>query len=346
MAGYDREIISGTPGTVWTNDTGKPRYQFIASLVNTCGVCWSYHLKIGPFWPIPIHWGCRCRQAVIQVGADAPHPFCDFRALLDGMPLDQQKAAVGASNWRLLESGVVEWKDVVTPARVRDFREVVALKKLSVKTLTDAGVKPIFAEAAHAAVHTQAHQLAAAQRAAQEARLKAAGMNNQQLAAELAKRLGERISLQSVPTLAGTTTTTRLIGAGGSTAAQLRKLLSLATITTAAMGPKPKKAVKLEAAPSSEQVLDAARRVPAERLFGDHKAWIHDVWEEYRKVPGAANLTLEAFKRYLVEDPETRMLLARADLIQAMDPADVARSNATYEPIPGMVAVFNFVRRK
>ena len=103
-----RAIIDGQPGEVWTNDTGWVRYQFFASLVNTCGVCLQYHGKIGPPWPIPIHRGCRCRQSAIPPGRQAPEPFTDYMKLLEGMSRDQQAAAVGASNWRLIQSGAVK----------------------------------------------------------------------------------------------------------------------------------------------------------------------------------------------------------------------------------------------
>ena len=53
-----RDIISGDAGTVWQNDTGKAKYQFVAALINTCGVCLQYHLKISANWPIPIHYNC------------------------------------------------------------------------------------------------------------------------------------------------------------------------------------------------------------------------------------------------------------------------------------------------
>ena len=79
-----RDIISGDPGTVWDNDTGKVQYQFIAALNNTCGVCLQYHLKISAAWPIPIHYNCRCIQRLIKPGQTAPQPFCDYRELLDG----------------------------------------------------------------------------------------------------------------------------------------------------------------------------------------------------------------------------------------------------------------------
>ena len=68
----ERLIISGDPGTTWTNDSERVRYQFHAALINTCGVCLQYHQKIGAWWPIPIHYGCRCTQTAVKPGATAP----------------------------------------------------------------------------------------------------------------------------------------------------------------------------------------------------------------------------------------------------------------------------------
>ena len=161
----ERTIISGEPATRWTNDTGKVQYQFIAALINTCGVCLQYHLKIGAWWPIPIHYGCRCEQRAIKPDAQAPHEFVDYRALLDKMPPAEQAAAIGASNYKLLKAGVVKWEDIVTPSRVRDLREVVAKKKLTIERNDQGRRRPALgSRTAHAAVHTPEHELVAAQR--------------------------------------------------------------------------------------------------------------------------------------------------------------------------------------
>jgi len=160
----ERVIIDGEPGTTWTNDTEKIQYQFVAALINTCGVCLQYHLKIGAWWPIPIHYGCRCEQRAIKPEAQAPHPFVDYRELLAKMPPAEQAAAIGASNYKLLKAGVVDWKDIVTPSRVRDLREVVAKKKLTIDQMERAGVGPRWAAEAHAAVHTPEHEAIARQR--------------------------------------------------------------------------------------------------------------------------------------------------------------------------------------
>ena len=153
-----RDIISGDAGTVWQNDTGKAKYQFHCAFINTCGFCLQYHLKISANWPIPLHFQCKCGQTLISPGQKAPEPFCNYRELLDNMSDADKTAAIGASSYRLLKSGLATWEDIVTPNRVRDFREVVAKKKLTVKQMVDHGVKRYQAEKAYSAVHTEEHQ--------------------------------------------------------------------------------------------------------------------------------------------------------------------------------------------
>jgi hypothetical protein len=104
----ERVIITGEPGETWTNDSDVVRYLFECALINTCGTCLQYHIKIGAWWPIPIHYGCCYRLASIKPGATVPHPFVDYRELFDGMPPAEQAAAIGASNYRLLKAGVVK----------------------------------------------------------------------------------------------------------------------------------------------------------------------------------------------------------------------------------------------
>jgi hypothetical protein len=196
----ERVIISGDAGTVWTNDTERVRYQFIAALNNTCGVCLQYHLKISASWPIPIHHNCRCIQRMIKPGQKAPHPFCDYRELLDQMSPADQAAAVGASCYRLLKAGVIKWEDVVTPNRVRDFREVVARKRLTVDQMVRHGVKRYQAEKAYSAVHTEEHQHVQRQRAELLQRLTAAGISQENLVGELSRRLAGRVTVAAGPT--------------------------------------------------------------------------------------------------------------------------------------------------
>jgi hypothetical protein len=78
---------------------------------------------------------------MIKPGQQALHKFCDYRKLLADMDPDDQMAAIVASNYRLLKSGLIKWEDIVTPNRVRDFREVVTEKNLTVQEMVNHGVK-------------------------------------------------------------------------------------------------------------------------------------------------------------------------------------------------------------
>ena len=247
----ERIIWNGDPGTVWTNNTDRVKYQFICSLVNTCGTCLQYHMAIGAWWGIPLHYGCRCRQQAVKPGGPAPNAFVDFQEILDTMPHDQQVAAVGASNYRLLKTGVVGWKDVVTPSRVRDLREVVSIKKLSVDRLVKAGVKPRIAEEAHASVNTPEHQLIEQKRKELTEKITAAGLSQEGLVKELASRLAARVRIAPGPpgpppegSPPGTVGPPAwggggLPGVGGSHAAELAKLLARPLLRAAATVPTP-----------------------------------------------------------------------------------------------------------
>jgi len=200
-----RVIWNGEPGTRWTNDTGVVKYQLICRLRNTCGFCLQYHLAIGARWGIILHHGCRCKQVPIQPDAEAPHPFVDFRELLDNLPHHEQVAAIGAGNYRLLKEGLADWSDIVTPTRVRDLREVVAIKKLSLQELLDAKIKPQFAEEAHNAVHTPEHELVERHRRELMEKVKQAGLSQDQLVRQLALRMSERVTVAAGPIATGTT---------------------------------------------------------------------------------------------------------------------------------------------
>lgn len=206
----DRVIITGEPGTVWRNETGTVRYQFVCDLVRTCGACLQYHMAIGSWWPIPIHRRCRCKQRPIKVGAEAPHAFADFREVLDGLSHPQQVAAIGASNYRLLQAGVVKWDEIVTRYRVRTLKEVVAINKVSLPTMLKAGVKKGYAEAAHAAVHTPEQELVREHRATHLKQLTNAGIAQDKLVEELSRGLVSRAGItggqpgpQTMETFAG-----------------------------------------------------------------------------------------------------------------------------------------------
>ena len=193
-----RTTYTGDPGEVWTNETGKVQFQFIANWINTCGLCCQFDSQIGASWPIPLHRSCRCKQVLVAPGQQA-QPFTDFHATISKLDPTQQSKVVGRSNLTLIEKGVVKWEDVVTRTRVRDFREVVAKNSLSVKEMVKAGVNPRLATEAYTTVHTPAHELAAQQRQSLLDQLTKTGLTKDQVRQALAERLAARIGINRGP---------------------------------------------------------------------------------------------------------------------------------------------------
>jgi hypothetical protein len=190
----DRIIISGEAGKRWTNDTDKVKYQYIAALTDTCGVCLQYHLKISAAWPIPIHEGCRCIQRMIKPGQVALHAFCDFRDLLCKMDQAGKHASIGAPSYALLESGLVRWEDIVTPNRVREFHEVVARKRFTVEQMISHGVNRAAAEEAYAMVHTPEHEGVERERRELLLKIAGAGVSQEDLVKALSVGLTSRVT--------------------------------------------------------------------------------------------------------------------------------------------------------
>lgn len=87
------------------------------------------------------------------------------------------------------------------------------------------------------------------------------------------------------------------------------------------------------------RVLAAARRCPAAGRFGDNKVFISHVWRQFNGGPAAAD-GLTNFKQRLIDaNREGFLQLSRADLVEAMNPADVEESTTAYGN-----ATFHFVR--
>lgn len=85
-------------------------------------------------------------------------------------------------------------------------------------------------------------------------------------------------------------------------------------------------------------VLAAARSSSSGR-FGD-KVFIAHVWRAARHDPALGSLGLDEFKHRLGEANQVRLLdLSRADMVEAMDPADVRESETRYQG-----ATYHFVR--
>jgi hypothetical protein len=107
----------------------------------------------------------------------------------------------------------------------------------------------------------------------------------------------------------------------------------------AAIEPVPGPRPALDPAALAGRVKDAARACPTGR-YGNHKVFIAHVWDRLRPDPDFAGMDLDGFKRALAEANNLRLLdLARADLVQAMDPEDVRRSEVRY-----LNATFHFIR--
>lgn len=89
----------------------------------------------------------------------------------------------------------------------------------------------------------------------------------------------------------------------------------------------------------ARRVREAARSSTTGR-FGDNKVFIAHVWQALQHDPAFANMSSEDFKRRLVEaNTDRRLDLGRADLVEAMDPEDVRRSEVRH-----LGASFHFVR--
>ena len=188
---YEAPVFNGTPGKRWRNTTGKIQFQLICDLHNSCGTCLQFHMAVGMSWPIPFHRRCRCHQVLILPDAFAS-PFVDFRKILEGLPHDQQAKAVGVSLYEMLRKGVIQWSDAVTPTRVRDLQEVVWKKRLTVAEMVKAGVKPRWAQQAHDRAHSKPAALLQSRRADLLAKIRGAGMSDQQVRQAVREGLAQR----------------------------------------------------------------------------------------------------------------------------------------------------------
>jgi hypothetical protein len=94
--------------------------------------------------------------------------------------------------------------------------------------------------------------------------------------------------------------------------------------------------------PSFAGQVGELARAATTGVFGDRKVFIASVWDELKRQPAYATLTLDAFKQQLVRaHRDGELVLARADLVAAMDPALVAASETTTDG-----ASFHFIVRE
>ena len=187
-----RIILNGEPGTTWTNNTGVVHWQLHCALINSCGVCLSYHMAIAEWWPLLHHRGCNCKVRPVAIGATAS-PWVDFREVLRELPESQHEKAIGRSAYKLLEAGVIKWEDVVTSARVRPLYEVVARERLSIETMVKAGVPRSIAAEVHGSVHTPEHIALEQHQMRMIANLRNAGLTDQQIKQGFAQGISKRV---------------------------------------------------------------------------------------------------------------------------------------------------------
>lgn len=143
---------------------------------------------------------------------------------------------------------------------------------------------------------------------------------------------------------------TRSVGARQSSAAEMAAAVVRAWVErsgekSATVGPpKVEEPPKAEAAPLNlaefaRRVVAAARTSPT-GWFGDAKVFISHVWQAIQVDPSIRAAGQPTFKDRLIEAHRARLLeLARADLVEAMDPVDVRESATTYQNV-----IYHFVR--
>lgn len=96
------------------------------------------------------------------------------------------------------------------------------------------------------------------------------------------------------------------------------------------------------AAPSLIDAVRSAAHGARDGVFGDRKVFISSVWQALREQPPWMALALDDFKAQLVAAHRNReLVLARADLVAAMDPALVAASETQTDG-----ATFHFIVRE
>jgi hypothetical protein len=188
------DVIDGKAGETWTNNTDKVLYQYECQFRNSCGLCVQFAGQVGPWWPLPLHRACNCRNLPVMPGS-ASAPFVDFRKEIAALEPDQQARLAGDANWKLIRSGTVEWGDVVHGRRILNFREVVANQGLTVRQMRRVGISKPVAERAYAVTHTAEVATAERSRKALMDILKSKGLSYEEIRDRVADSLARRVGL-------------------------------------------------------------------------------------------------------------------------------------------------------
>lgn len=139
-----------------------------------------------------------CSNWPVKPGAESM-AFVNVHDLVAEMPHSQQVAAVGAANWRLIESGLVKFGDVIGAARVKPFYEVVAEFKLGLKDIIKSGVNKRTAERAYATVHTPAIELARQHASRLVERIMATGLSREQVNRAVGEHFAGKVGIKAGP---------------------------------------------------------------------------------------------------------------------------------------------------
>lgn len=283
-------LFNGDPGTTWTNNGQKVRYQFFCDWVHTCGVCAQYDHAIGSIWPIPLHHRCRCHQIPILIGAESD-PFIDFRAKIASLDPRNQSKVIGRANWELVTKGVIKWDDVVTPTRVRTLQEIVARHGLSIEAMTASGIRKTIAEKAFSAVNTPAEQILKAHRQQLISNLEGAGLGRTQIIDLAAQGLAKRLEIQ------GPSGVSRVTIAGGDLGELLQKLAVQRAILDA---PKGIAAKPVEPTPKPEPEkpykIEVIGDIPTEKVQ-EFEQWVSEIPDEVHAALKANNTEIVYTKR-------------------------------------------------
>jgi len=96
-----------------------------------------------------------------------------------------------------------------------------------------------------------------------------------------------------------------------------------------------------ELAPRFAADVQAVARTMRDGVFGDRKVYISSVWDQLRREPAWSAISLDDFKtRLLSAHRAGDLVLARADLVAAMNPSMLARSETIADG-----ATFHFIVR-
>jgi hypothetical protein len=132
---------------------------------------------------------------------------------------------------------------------------------------------------------------------------------------------------------------TRAVGAPSAEAEVLRRHLIKQWLTD--VEPLMQKSSGTSVPTLIETVRDITQRA-RDGVFGDRKVFISSVWHALRKMPLWTTIEIDDFKAHLVAAHRKReLVLARADLVAAMDPALVAASETQTDG-----ATFHFIVRE